>query len=122
MDAIRVSEFPFVADLTRREHSRVVDLWRVLRGFARLVEENGPPVRPSLAAELLGVSRARLYVLVDEGRLKVIVSPDGFQAVTANSLIAFAESERLSGRHLGLSTSDVAKATFRSLRLAPEKR
>jgi hypothetical protein len=122
MDAIRVSEFPFVADLTKREHSRVVDLWRLLRSFARLVEENGPPIRPSLAAELLGVSRARLYVLVDEGRLKVIVSPDGFQAVTANSLIAFAESERVWGRHLGLSTSDVAKATFRSLRLPPEKR
>lgn len=93
-----VSEFPFVSELPKREVNKVRSLWDELYDFAVQVSTHGVPVPPTAAARLLGVSNARVYQLIDAGRLKTITDPAGRQAVTLNSLRVWAEAEHKNGR------------------------
>jgi hypothetical protein len=108
-----VSEFPFVAELPKREKGRVRTLWDALDGFIDLVEQHGPPVGFTMAAKLLGLSRERIYQLADAKKFTVIMSPDGRQVIGAKSLVEFAETERKNGRPLKFDSTVNGKLLIR---------
>lgn len=92
-----VNEFPFVGELPKREKSKLASLWDEFKEMSRIAEKKGIPVPPGLAAELLGVSRQRIYELMGSGVLET-VTVGGRTYVTENSLVAWAEAEHKVGR------------------------
>lgn len=66
-------EFPFLAELPKREKGRVAKLWDLLEEVGRIQRERGPIIPQAVAADALGISRARVAVLVDEARLESIM-------------------------------------------------
>jgi len=95
-----VQDFPFVSDLPKREQKKVSSVWDELEIIASLVKENGPPVPHSMCALALGVSKQRIYQLVESGRLKTM-EYGGQKHVSRNSLYEFATQERKAGRPVG---------------------
>lgn len=91
-------EMPFMASLPRRERKAVSSGWQRLGEMKELAEsEKGMPVLVVIAAELLGISRQRVYQIINDGRLEK-VEWHGRVYVTEESLIEFAKSERKAGR------------------------
>lgn len=70
--AINAMDFPFVAELPKREKSRVAKLVDVLEEVGRIQEERGPIIPQTLCAEILGVSRQRISDLVAGGKLESV--------------------------------------------------
>ena len=91
------SDFPFVADLPKREKSRVVKLWDAFHELAAMHAEHGLPVPRSAAADLLEVSQQRIAQLIAAGKLTV-VDFNGHSYVTEKSLKELAKTERKTGR------------------------
>ena len=96
MHEAAVSEFPFVADMPKREKSRLARLWDTFQQIREATNRHGCLLPQHYAADLLGVSRQRVHVLVNEGRL-TSVEVAGVRYVTEDSLLAWATSERDKG-------------------------
>lgn len=90
-------EMPFMADLPKREKSRVGKLWDHFNEVRRQVAQVGMIVPQHLAADLLGLSRQRIFTLAEQGRLET-VEIGGIRYLTERSVLAFAQSERKNGR------------------------
>lgn len=93
----QILEMPFVAELPKREKSKLHKLWDAFFDLREIVAKTGILVPQAAAARLLGVSPQRVGQLIGVGKLDTHVW-NGSPWVTENSLIAFAESERKSGR------------------------
>lgn len=91
------TDFPFVAELPKREKSKLVRVWDHFRELSRISETEGMLIPMSFAAIVLDVCRQRVYQLAEEGRLKVI-KVNGHSFVTENSVVDYAASERKAGR------------------------
>lgn len=95
------TDFPFVAELPKREKSRAVQVWEAFRELSRIAETEGAPIPQAFAAKLLGISHQRVSELANEGRLKTC-DVNGVRFVTENSVVAYAKSERKAGRPVKL--------------------
>jgi hypothetical protein len=94
-------EFPFVAELPKREKSKLGSLWDQFGLLKGLIDEKGAMVPPVLAGKLLDVSYQRVWQLVAAGKLeRVEFGGHGF--ITENSIVELARSERKTGRPLKL--------------------
>lgn len=114
MDNVATSEFPFVQELPKRERSKLANLWDVLKEARAATEHHGSLVPPSFAADLLGISRQRLHVLMEEGKLETVTF-HGKRFVGENSLVAWAKAERQNGRPVS-PTSQSFKACIANAR------
>ena len=72
MHEAAAAEFPFVKALPKREKSRLARLWDHFQEVRAATAEHGVLMPQHYAADLLGVSRQRVHVLVNEGRLVVV--------------------------------------------------
>jgi len=108
-----VNEFPFVAELPKREKSRLQLFWDRFKEVQALCERKGTIVPPVVAAELLGISRQRVHELMQDGRLER-VEWRGQVFVTEHDLVEFASAERKAGRPCGPTT--VGQAAVASLK------
>lgn len=102
MDQAIVNEFPFVAELPKREKSKLAKLWDTFQEMKRITAETGMLVPVGLVAELLDISRQRVYQLVEAGRLQTHEF-NGRVYITENSLQAWAELEHKAGRPLSIA-------------------
>ena len=110
-----INEFPFVAELPKREKSKLADLWDRFQEVKAITDKKGMIVPPIVAAELLGVSRQRIWQLMEGGRLARL-EWRGQVFVTERDLMEFAESERKTGRPCGPnSLKDVCGMTIRAV-------
>ena len=92
-----LSDFPFVADLPKREKSARAKLLDAMDEVARVTAERGPLIPQSLAAEFLGLSSQRVSTLITTGRVEA-VDVHGRRFVVMNSFREFAKIERRNGR------------------------
>jgi len=92
-------EMPFMAEMPRREKSKVMRVWDSFQELSKIAETEGIPIPQAFAAKVLDVSTQRVSQLAQEGRLKV-VQVNGHPFVTENSVVAYAQSERTAGRPL----------------------
>ena len=108
-----VNEFPFVQELPKRERGKLLRAWDHFEELTRVTEQEGM-LRPQVfAAKALGVSRQRVYQLVEAGGLKaVMVGSERF--VTANSVVEFAKSERKAGRPIKICREAEEGGTIRA--------
>jgi excisionase family DNA binding protein len=107
------NEFPFVQGLAKREKGKLLRAWDLFEELSRVVEQEGMLMPQAFAASALGVSRQRVYQLVEAGKLKaVMVGSERF--VTGNSVVDFAKSERKTGRPVKLIDEAAAKGTVRA--------
>lgn len=94
-------EFAFVQGLTstmpKREKSRYEQMMERYKQVREVVERKGMIVPAQLGAKILGVSRQRLDELIGEGRIERI-DLDSHVYVTEDTLLAYAQSERKTGR------------------------
>lgn len=90
-------DFPFVAEMPKRERSKVETLWDRFNHLKAITDEKGMLLPPLFCAKLLGVSRQRIYVLLEEGRLER-VDVDGHTFVTEASFIEWCKAEHKNGR------------------------
>lgn len=93
----QATEFPFMAELPKREKSRVGKALEAMREMSELQKRVGALVPAALAAKILNVSRQRFYQLVDAGTLKT-VQFHGHHYITESDLVEFANSDRTPGR------------------------
>jgi hypothetical protein len=104
-DALAIAgEFPFVASLPKREKTKRMKLLEVIDALEAVQVEKGPVIPQSLAAEILGVSRARICQLVDEGRLESF-DLNGTRFVFAKSFLEFCKEDRPTGIQRGKAYS-----------------
>jgi hypothetical protein len=99
MHVAEAIEFPFGEGMQKREKSRLVKVWDRLQELKSIAEEKGAIVPAVFAAKLLGVSKQRIDVLMNDGRLER-VDVDAHPFITERSIVEFAKSERKSGRPL----------------------
>jgi len=92
-----IAEFPFVADLPKREKTKLASLWDNFQEIKTVTEAHGMLVPVSLAAELLGISRQRIHELMEAGRLQR-VEFRGRAYMTEDQLHEYARAERKAGR------------------------
>jgi hypothetical protein len=100
-ETARAEDFPFMAELPKREKSKLAKGWELFRELQKTVEEKGFLVPANFASEILGVSKQRVHFLIKENRLETIVI-QGHNYITEDSLVEFARSERKSGRPLNI--------------------
>jgi hypothetical protein len=86
-----------VAELPKREQSKLKTLWSRMGEMTALVQKHGDLVPQSFAAHLLGISRQRVDQLALDGRLVRVECHDQ-RFITANSLVELARTERKTGR------------------------
>lgn len=104
-----VTEFPFVDALPKKEKGKIGKLWDHLASVKAAMEKHGVLLPQHYAADLLGISRQRVHVLVNEGRFQV-VDIGGCRYVTEDSIVAYAKSARVAGRP---GKAPVAKVTWK---------
>jgi len=104
MSDIAVSEFPFVAELPKREKSKLLTKWDQFNELRAVMKEKGNLIPQILIANLLDVSRCRVGQIVDDGRLES-VDVFGTRYVTENSFVEFCKLERKTGRPVNLPTT-----------------
>ena len=101
------TEFPFVAELPKREKSRLVKIWDQLQELSALMEEKGLLVPFPVAASLLEISHQRVQEICESGRLDRIEFR-GHRYVTEKSIVEFAKCERKAGRPPGRGIEQAA--------------
>jgi hypothetical protein len=94
---VDVLDFPFVADLPKREVKRIHSAFDELQRISELVQEMGLPVSISTSAKLLGVSSQRISELLKDGLLERM-DWGGRTYVTQRSIVKRLESARQVGR------------------------
>jgi hypothetical protein len=105
-----VADFPFVAELPKREKGRIATLWDKFQEAREIIDREGVLVPPSFAAKVMNVSKQRVCQLMDSGRLKR-VDFDGQSLVTENSIVEWAKAEHKGGRPINpASARQIAKA------------
>jgi hypothetical protein len=115
MDNAATLDFPFVedlpklADLPKRERTKLQKVWDRFEELSKLQEEKGMLMPVRFAAKILDVSRPRCDELIHNGDLECI-DLDGQRFVTGNSVVAYAKSERKAGRPLKVQTSKESNA------------
>lgn len=92
-----IAEFPFVAELPKREKTRRMKLLEVLDILEARTKEKGPVIPQSLAAEILGVTRQRVAQFVDSGRIEAFLL-NGTRFVYLRSFLEFCKEDRPTGR------------------------
>jgi hypothetical protein len=97
MESDVMNEFPFVAELPKREKSKLRKVWDRLKDFQEFMQKEGECVPPVVAAGLLDVSRQRVHELIQEASLRE-VRFEGHPYVTVNSIVDHCKSERKAGR------------------------
>lgn len=90
-------DFPFVAEMPKRERSKVETLWDRFHRLKAITDEKGMLLPVVFCAKLLGVSRQRVYALLDEGRMER-VDLDGQIFITEESFISWCRAEHKQGR------------------------
>lgn len=96
----QATEFPFVETLPKREKGKLAKMWdhfNEIRAAMAANPEMGMLVPQHLAAELLGVSKQRIWVLANEGRFEC-VHLGGQRLLSERSIIEYAKAERKGGR------------------------
>lgn len=108
-DAVAVAEFPFVAQMPRREKTRLQRVWDVLAEYRATIAREGNLVPASLVSALLDLSHQRVLQLCEAGKLKR-VEVAGHVYVTELSVLDLAKTERRRGRPLKVKdmTWDIA--------------
>lgn len=97
-------EMPFMSEVPKREAKAVRGAWEELEEFQVMAKQRGAVLPPSFAAQLLNVSRQRIFQLVQVGTLEtVVIGPH--RMILADSLIAWAKSEHKPGRPANPLTS-----------------
>ncbi|MBU6402961.1 MAG: hypothetical protein KGS61_21785, partial [Verrucomicrobia bacterium] len=94
---IRVSEFPFMAALPKREKCKIrsyIDLWREMD---RLTKEKGALLPAPLCWRILHVSRQRLMQFIQEGRLEAY-NIEGYWFIPDRAFTEFVMTARKTGR------------------------
>jgi len=99
MHEAAVTEFDFVQSLPKREKSKLVKVWEHFKLLRLVAKQKGMLIPQHYAAEVLGVSRQRVHVLVNEGRLES-VDVGGCRYVTEDTVVAYAQAERKAGRRV----------------------
>jgi hypothetical protein len=97
VDTLDLGEFPFVAELPKREKRAVVTAWDMWQEAKELIAAKGNLIPLTLAADLGGVSKQRISDLVRAGRLER-VALGNHVFVTESSLLSWVRSERKPGR------------------------
>lgn len=92
-----ITEFPFVAEMPKRDRSKFVKVWDHFQELGEIAKREGMLVPQTYAAKILGVSKQRVWQFVEEGRLRS-VEVNGVRFVGEKSLIEFCKMERKSGR------------------------
>lgn len=90
-----VAEFPFVSAVTRKRANP--EAWEALKALKAASQSGGAWVPAGLAAAMLGVSKERLYKLMEEGTLTG-EKYHGHLFFSEDSLVSYAKSERKAGR------------------------
>ena len=111
------TDFPFVAELPRREKSRVRKLWDSFQEMRAIQAEHGFLVPRTAAAALLEVHPTRIDQLCEAGHLSRI-DWQGHRYVTENSLLARARSERLKGGRPSKTAELCASSPLAAFRVA----
>jgi len=119
---VSITEFPFVAEMPKREKSKLAKLWDELSVARDTVEEHGALLPMYLAAELMNVSRQRVDQLLESGKLQGAVVFDK-RWVLQSSVEAWAREEHKAGRPLKhLETIEGAiKTTRKAYRAAMDE-
>jgi hypothetical protein len=97
MNDVDVMDFPFVAELPKREKAAFVSQWELFRELAAKAKFTGVLVPPGFAAAVLGVSRQRVWELIQGERLEVVLVGE-HRFISERSLVDYAQSERKAGR------------------------
>lgn len=92
-----VNEFPFVAELPKREKSKLAKLWDQLAEVRAITNEKGLILPQSFVSKLLDVSDQRISQLLDDGKLDGVCI-NGRRFVTEKSVIEWAGQEHKTGR------------------------
>lgn len=100
-----VLEMPFVAELPKREKSRLAKLWDHFTEVRALQREHGTLVPIKLAADLAGVSRQCIDEHIERGQL-IRIEVHGHPFITENSFVEWAKSERKAGRPIKVPSSN----------------
>lgn len=96
-EAVLQYDFEFVKEMPKREKSRYARMVEQFQKVKAITDEKGMIIPIELASRMAGVSRQRIDELIKLGRIER-VDLDNHVYVTETSLVAFAASERLSGR------------------------
>jgi len=111
-----VADFPFVAELPKREKSKIASLWDKIDEAREIIEKEGVLLPPSFVGKILNISRQRVYQLIDSGRFKV-VDLGGHSMITENSILEWAKSERQVGRPVNpASARQIAMAGIQEMK------
>ena len=110
-------EFPFMDGLPKREVKRVHSVWDKWAELKAVMAAKGALIPITFAAELGGVSRQRIYQLVEAGKLQhVEVGNCGF--IAEESFMAWVSSERKTGRPPAPVPASIAGRALRSAQIA----
>jgi len=112
-------EFPWVAELPKRERSRIGKAWDNWREVSGLMKEKGNLLPVMVAACLLDVSKQRVHQLIEAGKLEA-VRVAGHPLITESSLEALCITERKSGRPFALPET-LKESIKRARRVRTEK-
>lgn len=98
------TDFPFVAEMPKREKSRLVKAWETFQEISRIAETEGTLIPQVFAAKVLDLSTQRISQLCNEGKLKVVVVGSN-RFVTEKSVLDWARGEHKAGRPLKVTES-----------------
>jgi hypothetical protein len=112
-----INDFPFVAELPKREKSKLAKVWDTFQELRAATAEHGSLVPTVMAANILGVSRQRVMQLVVDGKL-ISVCIHGQPFIGEKSLVEHARSERKTGRPFKIpeTSGDMWRAGYAAAR------
>jgi hypothetical protein len=94
------TDFPFVAELPKREKSKWRKAWDAFQEVQAVTKVEGTIFPQVFVAKVLDLSTARICQLCNEGKLRVVVVGNN-RFVTERSVLDWAETEHKAGRPLG---------------------
>ena len=97
-------DLPFMATMPKREKTKLVRVWELVKEMAALSKTEGQLIPLMMAAKCLGVSRSTIDDLVRMERLKRF-DIDGHVFISANSIEECAKVERKVGRPFKVPTN-----------------
>lgn len=92
-DALTINEFPFVAELPKREKSRFQRVMDEFERFGEVQKQKGLLVPAHFASRILDVCKQRVTQLMDEGKLERI-DFNGHPFITRNSIINYLKNNK----------------------------
>lgn len=104
-------EMPFMAELPKREKKALGKLWDRYEEFKRVSADCGGIIPAAFAAEILNVSRQRVFQLIESGKLER-VPLDGFETafVSSRSVEQWARAEHKNGRPCKVKVPGIGSA------------